>query len=352
METEVNVQDPITPAIEDATGGQATPTIYETFKERYGIEVADEGSIISQFGEVFERAKAADELKAQLEAANGRQPEYPTQAAEELALFQKALIAEGVTEKAEVSRRTREFLEENSYVYSELAETNPALVIERGIRAANKHLSKDEISYLIKKESAVMPEPVNEADYHGDPEGLAEARAEYNDKMYDLRIRAKAMLPKLEESKKNLDFQPKGFKTKEQESADLQAYQKGIADAATSFKEGFKGFKAGEELVEIPKERFEELWTEFSKPDGLADRTYQRIMDPSNLDGFSELATLVMLKQELPGILARTREKAYSEALQKHKNDLRQGGGSGADFGGDGVGSGVFEQAMRNYKPS
>jgi len=352
METEEIAQAPVTPAIEDAGSGQATPTIYETFKEKYGIEVSDEGSIINQFGEVFERAKAVDELKAQLEAANGRQPEYPTQAAEELALFQKALIAEGVTAPAEVSRRTREFLEENSYVYSELAETNPALVIGRGIRAANKHLSNDEINHLIKKENAVMPEPVNEADYHGDPEGLAEARAEYNDKMYDLRIRAKALLPKLEESKKNLDFQPKGFKTKEQEAADLQAYQKGIADSATAFKQGFKGFKAGEELIEVPKERFDKLWAEFSKPEGLADRAYQRIMDPSNPAGFDELATLVMLREDFPNIIAETREKAYSEALQKHKNDLRQGGGGSVDFGGDGIGAEAFKQAMQAYRPA
>ena len=90
-ETEEIAQAQVTPTIEDAGGGQDTPTIYQTFKEKYGIEVSDEGSIINQFGEVFERAKAVDELKAQLEAANGRQPEYPTQAAEELALFQKAL---------------------------------------------------------------------------------------------------------------------------------------------------------------------------------------------------------------------------------------------------------------------
>ena len=180
--------------------------------------------------------------------------------------------------------------------------------------------------------------------------GLAEAKAEYDDKMLDLRIRAKSMLPKLEENKKNLDFQPKGFKTKEQEATEQQAYNDEIKKSAEAFKAGFKGFKAGDDLIEVPKERFEALWAEFAKPQGLADQVYGRIMDPSNPEGFSELATLVMLKEELPNIIARVREKAESDALQKHKGNLRTGGGSGVDFSGDQLGSEEFKRAMAAYQ--
>ncbi len=198
METDNGIENTGAPAQEGAGGEQHTPTIFETFKEKYGVEIADEGALVSHYGEVFEKSKAADELRVQLEAANARQPEYPTEAAAELAAFQRALVAEGVTDKVEVFRRTREFIEENSTVYSELAESNPAMVIEKGIRAANKHLSEAEIKHLVKKEGAAMPDPVNEADFAGDPEGLAEAKAEYDEKMLDLRIRAKSMLPELE----------------------------------------------------------------------------------------------------------------------------------------------------------
>lgn len=346
------VEDPSTQVQEDASGGQSTPTIFETFKEKYGVELPDEGALISHYGEVHEKAKAADDLRAQLEAANARQPEYPTEAAAELAAFQKALIAEGITDKVEFFRRTREFLDENSTVYSELAESNPALVIEKGIRAANKHLSEAEIKHLVKREGATLPDPVNEDDYIGDPEGLAEAKAEYEDKMLDLRIRAKSLLPKLEESKKTLDFQPKGFKTKEQELAEQQAYNDGIQKAAEAYRTGFKGFKAGDELLEVPKERFDALWAEFSKPQGLADQVYSRIMDPSNPDGFAELADLVFLRAELPNIIARTREVAESEALKKHTSNLRTGGGSGMSFSSDALGSEEYKRAMQTYKPA
>jgi hypothetical protein len=59
-----------------------------------------------------------------------------------------------------------------------------------------------------------------------------------------------------------------------------------------------------------------------------------------------------MLREDFPNIIAETREKAYSEALQKHKNDLRQGGGGSVDFGGDGIGAEAFKQAMQAYKPA
>ena len=296
-----------------------------------------------------------EQYEAKLKELESKTVSYSSDAIAQMDAYVRKLAAEdGITDAKEIERRVLAKMQEVTTDYIDLAKSNPASIIERSVREkyASLGASDADIARAIKKETMLPPKPSLE-DYadEKDPEYIERLEA-YQDAEADLRLKAMGIAKELEGKREKIDFQPKGYKTKEQEEQEMSAYKKSISDAAEAFKTGFKGFKAGDGIIEIPKERFEALWGEFSKPGGLADKTYESIMDPSNPAGFSELAELVMLREELPNIIAKVKEKAESDALAKHKSGLRQGGGDSPEVGGNSdINGEEFKRAARDYRP-
>lgn len=310
-------------------GGGQQPSIFDGFKEKFGVDVADQDSLFTHYGQVAEQAKSVEGLKAQLEAANARTIDYPAPGIKEIADHYKALVDSGITDPRVLHQRMVQFHDMNGQDYAQLAVDNPAALIERGLRLkhASLNLTDAEFNHLLKAEGVV-----NASDYDMDD---PEQKAEYDGRMLALRTKAKLMAPELEAARKSIDLKPAGIKTDAERQQEIDDINASYVREANAYKEAFKGVKVGDEILTVTPEEFQDYWDNFLVS-GEADKTIEKLMDPSTPEGFREFAELTMLRRALPAILAREREKAHSDALKKFQSEIRSPGEGLTPEGGAG----------------
>ena len=348
---EVAAADPAVPAAVPETAvaeGSApvveTPSLFESFKSKFGVEATDEASLFGHYESVLAKAKQLDEVLPKLTAAEARKLEYQSEASEQVDLFAAKLKQGGITDPKEIRAKVREFIEESDRDYMAMASTNPAKVVEIALRKANPEISDRAVAVKLRQYGVGSePDPNDDSKYQGatDPAYIAD-REEYLDKLELLKMDALDRAKELEAGKAKLDFQPKEAKSAAdvaaQKEAEIKEIEEGYVREAQAFKAGFKGFKVGGEDIPVSQAQVEDFYAKFmATPE--ADAMLERLMNPHTPEGFREFAEAALLKQMLPTIRENDRKAAYSAALKDFEKGIfnpnfgQPRAGGGADDG-------------------
>jgi hypothetical protein len=196
MSTEqVTVDAPADPVTQGDGGGQngggsdavANP-FFESFKDKYGIEVANEEA----FHTTFSTLKSQADLAAQREAeANDlrqkfeeKKVDYKTPFARDIDAYSEKLKADGVSPD-EIGARIEQFWKESRTDYRAMAEKEPLKLIEMQVRQkySAMNLDDDTISALVEDE-AKMPVAPDPDDFGGDSDpSYVKAKADHDKSM-------------------------------------------------------------------------------------------------------------------------------------------------------------------------
>jgi hypothetical protein len=321
--------DPTPPAAEGGagTGGAAETTpnpFFATFKERTGIEVASEDDIFTHYTAASQRAAERDQLEQQVRDLQGKVVEFPTEAPRQLAAFQQSLVKEGITDPVEINRRSVEFFREANTDYLQMAESNPAAVVEAQLRKkySGEGFSPDDIARMVTRETRALTPP-DIAKYGGDvedPEYIAAVEA-HKDAVLDFKLKARVAAKELEAAKPKLDFTPVNAMTPKQREELAQKQNADYAGSYTAFIDHVAangGIKVGDQVV--PLALYE---ADGKTPTPEFQAAYDRINVANPMEGFylesgapnaQALAEFHMLRAAFPKILAAEKAKAYELA--------------------------------------
>lgn len=316
-----------TPAavVETAPVVETPNPFFETLKTKFGLEVKSDEDFFGHFESTRAKAGQVDDLKAQLEAANSKKLEYQADASEQIDSYIAKLREDGVTDTREIRRKVRDFIDESSMDYKELANTDPVQVIEKFFTKSGDYTA-DQIKRLVGKEAALL----DKSKY---PDHLDEDEIEamYKDNLIDLQIKAKGMATTLEEKKAQLDFKPKGIKSDEELQKEVDAISNGYADQANAWREIVNGKEkveltiAGEKLS-FTNDEVSDYWNSIILK---ADPIVEKITNLHTPEGFKTFQEMTMLYHSFPKIIAKAKEEARSAAILEFEKGVRNPGNEG-----------------------
>lgn len=293
-----------TPAAQAET---TQPTFIEQFKTRFGVDVPDETSVLST---VETWHKQSSELQGKVAELEGRKLAYSSPATEQIDQYVAKLAQDGVTDPSQVMAKVREFVEESSINYKDLAENHPDQFLLRHYKAEGytEKLARHSIDTLTSSLEA-------DAERRGLDE---EATADFV--KTGLQAAAIPHLKAAMERQKPLEFKPA-----QQQS--LDDIRKSFTESANGWAGSVKEINAGSETIPVDEKMVEDFWNGWlAKGDG--DKSMSLLARPHTPEGFKEFAELNMLRRNLPSILASAREKARSEALAEFEKRVTMPNGN------------------------
>lgn len=327
---------PIVEAGEGGQGGGAqTPNpFFESFKEKYGTEVASEEAFHTTVGEWKSRAgiaaqkeAEANEWKQKYEEASGKQVDYQSDATRAMDAHLAKLKADGVPIE-ELPRKLREYFEEATTDYRALAVSNPKAVLER-------HYAMQ--GYSPERIADRLGDKVEAFTRQGEEKGLEGQELESFIRK-KLSFEAEDVVGSIVEKQPKLDFKPAGMKTPEQLNAEAEVQKQAYHKSFDTWRGGFKGIQVGDAVIPFEAfdadgkatEAFMPVIEALNKPHAFIDSLH---MEDGVTPDAAKIADLLTIKAALPAII----ERAKSDALKEHEKKLMGNGtgyGNGAGDGG------------------
>lgn len=335
------VEPVVTPAGGD--GGQVATPFFETFKEKLGVEVANEDAFYETVGKWKSQAEIATQKDAEVNEwktkYEAKSVDYKTPFAKDVDTYAAKLAAEGVPLE-EIAGRVDEYWNESRVKYREMANENPVGLIERYYKSIAKEndYTPEQVARMVAKESALL-------DRSKYPAHLEDAEIEqmYQDNLIDLQIKAKGLANVLEEKKPKVgDFHPVGMMTKEQLDAqiakELEEYQQSFYGLNAKFDGlDFGGVKIPFKMLDekgVPSPEFAPVLARMNTPGEVDKFTNSLFLESGAING-ARVAELMM--RESPELQAMVYERAKSDALKEFEARI---GGNGTGFGGNAGGGG------------
>lgn len=335
MEPIVNTEAPpaeITPAVVDTSvqsqsdngSGAAAENPFERFKE-FGVETPDD--LYTRYADLNQKVPTLEQKIEELSKADP----FATPAGKLINDYERALIAQGVTDPKELARASmtmRNHLETN---YLELASENPASVLETKIRMEAQADGLELTEAEIRREMRKLVPDASQYDME-DPD----SKSAYDDLMADAVLAAKRFAVKMEKDKQALDFTPSvdpvaqaaAQKEHEEKQAKYQSLVQKIA-----------GYQIPESINidgrDIPITKTPELVAMLK---GMESRPLDPVAQFLKMDGeipdFDRAVQLAMIIHHLPQIVANYEAKATDAATRALEGGLHNSQHTGSGQGG------------------
>lgn len=255
--------------------------------------------------------------------------------------YQRALVANGVTDPKELARHTNEFSRHLNTDYNALADTNPEQLIEMKIwseaQEAGITYTEQQVARLAK---AKMPNP---ASFNIDPAKYdltdEEDKARYDDAVENYEIarmavvaEAKAHGARIEKEKQQLDFTPRVSEADQQAETTRKAAFDRLTDQILGYQIPDTIEIAGK-LVPVQKTpELQALVAQMGKEPFKAIHDFIGVKD--GVPDFNKLMNLAMIVNNLPALTAHIEANALDSATKAVEGNLdssaRAGSGQAA----------------------
>lgn len=307
-----------------AAENTSTQDPFARFKE-FGVETPDD--LYTRYADLNQKVPTLEQKIEELSKADP----FATPAGKLINDYERALIAQGVTDPKEIARASmsmRNHLETN---YTELAASDPSAVLGMRLRneadAAGMAYTEESIQRQLRK---LVPD-ASKFDMD-DPD----SKAEYDDALNDAIWEAQKYAAQLEKDKQALDFTPRvdpvAQAAAQKEHEEKQAkYQKLV--------ERIAGYQIPESINiggrDIPITKTPEL---IAMLKGMESRPLDPVAQFLKMDGeipdFDRAVQLAMLIHHLPQIVANYEAKATDAATRALEGGLHNSQHTGSGQGG------------------